>query len=233
MAVPELAAALPPSSGGRLAPALKLVKAPPDSQVGTPVRVFALLLVLAAIFGGLWMFVLAGAPPAPEPKVIVPWSQRTAAQKAAAVPALPAAKAAPAAKTAAPIAAAKPKPKPVAKAKPRKPAKPTVNKNLPKPVVAALEQSPVVVVSLYTPGSAVADMAKAEARAGALAAKAGFVEIDVHKQKQVGPLVVLFGVTHDPAVLVLRRPGDRVVQLDGFVDREAVAQAAASAAGAS
>jgi hypothetical protein len=229
MAMPELAAAPLHSSSGRLAPALKLVKAPPDSQVGTPVRVFGLVMVVAAVFGALWMFVLSGAPATPEPKVIVPWSQRAKAATPT-VPALPAAKAA-AGKKSAPAAKAAPvaKPKPAAKPKPRKPAKPVVNKNLPDRVIAALERNPIVVVSLFTPGSSVADMAKAEAKAGAQAAQAGFVEIDVHKQAQVAPLVLLFGVTHDPAVLVLRRPGDRVVQLDGFVDREAVAQAAVSA----
>jgi hypothetical protein len=37
-------------------------------------------------------------------------------------------------------------------------------------------------------------------------------------------------VIQDPAVLVLRPPGDLVVRIDGFADRDTVAQAAANAA---
>ena len=39
-----------------------------------------------------------------------------------------------------------------------------------------------------------------------------------------------YGVLQDPAVLVLRPPGSLVVRIDGFADRETVAQAALNAA---
>ena len=38
-----------------------------------------------------------------------------------------------------------------------------------------------------------------------------------------------YGVLQDPAVLVLRPPGDLIVRIDGFADRDTVAQAAANA----
>jgi hypothetical protein len=41
-----------------------------------------------------------------------------------------------------------------------------------------------------------------------------------------------YGVIQDPAVLVLKPPGDLVVRIDGFADRDTVAQAAVNAAAA-
>ena len=38
-----------------------------------------------------------------------------------------------------------------------------------------------------------------------------------------------YGVVQDPAVLVLRPPGDLIVRIDGFADRDTVAQAASNA----
>ena len=53
--------------------------------------------------------------------------------------------------------------------------------------------------------------------------------IDVTKN-EVDSLNARYGVIQDPAVLVLRPPGDLVVRIDGFADRDTVAQAAANAA---
>ena len=69
-----------------------------------------------------------------------------------------------------------------------------------------------------------------EARAGAEQAGSSFVRVDVRKD-EVASLNALYGVQQDPAVLVLRPPaGSLVVRLDGFADRETVAQAALNAA---
>ena len=87
-----------------------------------------------------------------------------------------------------------------------------------------------MVVSLFDPQARVDQISLAEASAGAKAAHAGFVPLDVLHQGQAGPLVRQLGVLPDPAVLVYRRPGDLVARFDGFADRDTVAQAVANAA---
>ena len=220
-AVPHTPPSLPT---GRLAPALRLVKAPPESQVGTPVRIFAIVLVVAALAGGLGMFVLGGpAESVAAPKVIVPYKDRkaAAATPAAATPAAtrtPAATAKPAAATPTPVAKPKPAPKP--------------DDGLPAKLTAALAANRTVVVALYSPDSSVAAMARAEAEAGAKQANVAFVALNVLVPKEIDELTATLGVMSEPAVLVFRRPGNVAVRLDGFADRELVAQAAASGAAA-
>jgi hypothetical protein len=99
-------------------------------------------------------------------------------------------------------------------------------------IAAALRGHDVVVVSLFDPQSRVDQISLAEASAGAKTAHAGFVPLDVLKQRQAGPLVRQLGVLPDPAVLVYRRPGDIVARFDGFADRDTVAQAVANVAAA-
>jgi hypothetical protein len=120
------------------------------------------------------------------------------------------------------------KPKPA----PRKPApKPIVLlPGLPPEVAAALRKHELVVVSLYDPQARVDRISLAEASAGAEVAHAGFVPLDVLRQRQAGPLMRQLGVLPDPAVLVYRRPGNLVARFDGFADRDTVAQAVANAA---
>jgi len=150
------------------------------------------------------------------------------APKAPAAPAK--AKAAPAAKAKAPAAKAnaKPaaaKPKPVAKPKPA----PVENPNgLPLDIARALMRNPVVVVSLYTPDGTVDDVAAGEAQAGAKEARAAFVALDVHDDRQVSALTKQMGVLEAPAVLIYTRPGTLAAHLEGFYDRDTVAQAVAN-----
>jgi hypothetical protein len=142
-----------------------------------------------------------------------------------------------AAKRAAPKvkAAKKPAVKPKAKPKAHKPA---VIDGMPSALALALRSRSVVVVSLYTPDSSVDAMATAEARNGARAADAAFVAFNVADEKVVSPLSsVLTGaptpadrVLDGPAVLVFVRPNSLFVRLNGFADRDTVAQAAANAA---
>ena len=99
-------------------------------------------------------------------------------------------------------------------------------------VATALRTHDVVVVSLFDPQARVDRISLAEASAGAKAAHAGFVPLDVLRQRLAGPLLRQLGVLPDPAVLVYRRPGDIVARFDGFADRDTVAQAAANAASA-
>ena len=134
---------------------------------------------------------------------------------------------------------AKPAPKPVAvpKAKPKVHV-PAVIGGMPSALALALRSHSVVVVSLYTPDASVDSMATDEARHGALAAHVGFVAFNVADEKIVAPLSsVLTGaptpadrVLDGPAVLVFVRPKALFVRLNGFADRDTVAQAAANAA---
>jgi hypothetical protein len=122
------------------------------------------------------------------------------------------------------------------------PKKVVPKKPVPKPIVllpglvpevaAALRSHDLVVVSLFDPQSRVDQISLAEASAGAKAAHAGLVPLDVLRQRQAGPLLRQLGVLPDPAVLVYRRPGDIVARFDGFADRDTVAQAVANAAAA-
>jgi hypothetical protein len=100
---------------------------------------------------------------------------------------------------------------------------------LPISIANALKSNAVVVVSLVVPGASVDELARAEAQAGARAAAAGFVTINVLDDKQGSPLAAKLGVLEAPAVLVYKRPDSLFVQLEGFADRETVAQAAANA----
>jgi hypothetical protein len=101
---------------------------------------------------------------------------------------------------------------------------------LPPAVARALLDHRVVVVSLYSPRAKVDGVALAEARAGAEAADAGFVRVNVLRQREIAALNTKIGVTYDPAVLVFRRPYELFVRLNGFADKETVAQAATDAA---
>jgi hypothetical protein len=132
--------------------------------------------------------------------------------------------------TTAPKAArpASPKPKPTHRAKP---AKPTVklNAGLPPALVRALTARRVAVVSLVTPDAGLDAMATLEAAAGARAAGASFVTVDVSRERQARPFAVMLGVLEAPTVLVFKRPGELFVRLDGFADLDMVAQAADNA----
>jgi hypothetical protein len=101
---------------------------------------------------------------------------------------------------------------------------------LPLKVALALTKHRVVVVSLSMGGVALDELAQRESEAGAEAASAGFVSLNVVKQREGGPLLTKLGVVDTPAVLVVRRRGSSVfAKLHGFVDRQTVEQAVADA----
>jgi hypothetical protein len=134
------------------------------------------------------------------------------------------------------VTPAKPATKPHAVAKPHH-AKPASNKfrgnqvysNLPGALQWQLAHHKVVVVSIYNRRSDVDSISVAEAHQGADDAKVGFLLVDVLDNKVAGILTALLpggGLLPDPGVLVYRAPGDIALRLDGFNDRDAVAQAA-------
>jgi hypothetical protein len=114
--------------------------------------------------------------------------------------------------------------------KTQKPSKPT-NKPSPQvsPLEGALRKHSVVVVLFYAPGDDYDTIQARETRAGALAAKAGFLALNVTKNQQVAALAAEYDVREAPATLVFTR-GPRVAyRVAGYMDRQAVAQAAADA----
>jgi outer membrane biosynthesis protein TonB len=193
-------------------------------KVSQPVRIFALVAALAALGGALFMFTQSrGAgevapipvpqptPPATPPKVakapVTPSKPKPV--KAAAKPAKP---------------APKPASKPATKSAPALPAT-----GFPVAVDRALAKHEVVVLSLVVPGSRVDELAAAEARAGAEAGGVGYLALNVLNEGVAHALLTKLEGVQDPSLLVVRRPGEVVLHLPGFVDRQTVAQAAANA----
>jgi hypothetical protein len=192
------------------------------------VKVFALLGVLATLALGAGMFVLGGQAEdvAFDEPLVLP-KKKTALVS---VPDVANKKTA----AAKPKAVAKPKPvaKPRAVAKPKPKPRPVVAPNgLPTMVMSALAANAVVVVSLFDDAAKIDPLAHGEAQAGAALANAGFVSLDVTRdQKAAEALMLKLGtVLRAPMVLVYTRPGELAVSLDGFRDRDTVAQAALNA----
>jgi hypothetical protein len=121
------------------------------------------------------------------------------------------------------------------KATPSKPAKfhgNPVYADLPAPLQWELSHHKVVVVSFYDPNANVDAISVAEAHAGAIAAGAGFLLVSVLDNKVAGILTALLpegGLLPEPGVIIYRAPGTIVLRMDGFADRDSVAQAAANA----
>jgi hypothetical protein len=98
---------------------------------------------------------------------------------------------------------------------------------LPVPIARALGRSRVVVVELSNPTSELDAIAFAEARAGAALAGVVFVPLNVLSQADVGALTEQFGqALPDPGLFIYMRPAKLALRIDGFVDKETVAQAA-------
>ena len=187
-----------------------------------PTRTLAPVLVLAVLGGIVATFMVARPPSSAvddTPSLVRPKLAKPAPVK----------KPAPA-KMKTPLAKAKPAPVPLAKPKPADPAAPAVDANgLPRVLSTALARNRVVVVGLHDPDSALDQMALAEARAGARAAGAGFVAINVFVEGQSRPLLELLGALENPGILVYRKPDVLFARMSGFADSETVAQAAANA----
>jgi outer membrane biosynthesis protein TonB len=213
-----------------------------------PTRALAPVIVLAILGGIVATFMVHRTLPTtaqgdlPTAAQLAKHPQQPAKPKAKAKPKKPVV-----AKTAAP---AKPKPKAKAPARPKAAVKPRVApvpaapvrkpveapkgdpvdaNGLPLVLSRALAKNPVTVVALYDPSAELDELALAEARAGAADAKAAFLAINVFNEPQVRPLAQLLGVLNSPSLLVYKRPNTLFVRIDGFSDRQTVAQAAANA----
>lgn len=193
-------------------------------------------VVVLAVLGGVVATFIVARPPSSAgdtPSLVKPKLANPVPVKK---PAPLKAKPKPAAKTPVKKPVVKPaaKPVPVVPAvEPAPPAEPAPvaddEGGLPKVLSAALADHRIVVVGLYDPDASVDEIALAEARAGARAAGAGFVALDVSAEAQSRPLLLLLGTLENPGVLVYLRPDVLFARIDGFADRETVAQAAANA----
>jgi len=193
-----------------------------DLTVSRPIKILALVAVIAAT-GGVGMLMLKPKPAATPPIVIT-----KAAAPATTTPAAPR-------RTATTSAAAKPA-APAHRASAHKAVRvarlPVVAKNgLPTAIDQALESHRIVVVSVFDPQSATDAISYAEARSGAADARAGFVGISLLDSPLAAALTSALpggGLLPAPGVLIYRRPGILVERIDGFTDRDVVAQAAAA-----
>jgi hypothetical protein len=107
-----------------------------------------------------------------------------------------------------------------------------VDATLPQALQWQLSQHKIVVVSVYDPNASVDAISVAEAHAGAVAAGAGFLLVNVLDNSLAGLLTGVLpggGLLPDPGVLIYRAPGTLALRIDGFADRDAIAQAAANA----
>jgi hypothetical protein len=199
--------------------------------VSPAIKVFALLgMVVALLMGGAF-FVMGGSQDtvaASQPLPALPTKKKV---KVAPSPAAAKKSATPAAKPT-PKAKSKPKPAPAVPS----PKKTELNRliatnGLPVSIMRALKAHGVVVVSLYGGGWKIDPLARDEAAAGARAAGVGFVGLDVTTAARAAEALMLKYDTifRAPAVLVFRGDGELALQLDGFRDRDTVAQAAANA----
>jgi hypothetical protein len=184
--------------------------------VSRPIRIFALVALIAAL-GGAAMLSLqkkhnANVPvvATTPPKAATTSRPATHTSTTAPAPATAAKPAKPAKKTPAPVVAAN---------------------GLPTTLADALHSHKIVVVSVFDPQSSTDAISYAEAKAGAGDAGAGFVGISVLDNPVAGALTSVLpggGLLPEPGILIYRRPDTLVQLINGFADRDVVAQAAAA-----
>lgn len=210
-----------------------------DLTVSRPVKILALVLVIAGVGGIASLQLLGKSSGAASGSAQLSVAQirarahgtsttarttaaPTPAKKHAVAPAKHAAPARPATTTTAPAApAAPPKPKPTVAAD-----------GLPIALADALRQHPVVVVSIFDPQSQTDAVSYAEAQAGAGDAGAGFLGVSVLDDSVAGPLTAALpggGLLPLPGLLVYRAPSTLVELIKGFADRDSVAALAVNA----
>ena len=213
-------------------------------NVSAPIKVFALVGLLAAlVLGGGMMFLGRGTTDVDAAPAVLPTKKKAGLAEAPAAAKKVAPKANAAAKKpvertspASTTATATPAPKPAVKKK-ATPAPASreyrgiATNGLPMQIAVALRSEDVVVVALWGTGGKIDGLSRDEARAGARAAGAGFVALNVidHAREAEALTLQVGSLLRAPAVLVFTRPKTVANRLDGFRDRESVAQAALDA----
>jgi hypothetical protein len=182
-----------------------------NATISPPVRVFALVGLLAATAFAAYFFLFSGVQTEPA-------AAETPAVTPATVPSTPKSKPGSPRRVQQTRTQAKPAVRPGSR-----PGARAATSGLPAAVQRAFRANRVVVVSVYMPGAAVDAHVRAQARAGAARARAGFVALSATSQRLVAPIIAKAGVLPQPAVVVLRRPGVVVATL-GVTDSGTVAQ---------
>lgn len=207
--------------------------------VSPAVKIFALVGVLGALVLGLGMVLMGGETEAEPAAIALPTKKQGVldAPARAKKVASQATAAAAAKKAALTPAKTKPAAKPAAPAKAAKPAvaKPAVRliapNGLPNSIMVSLRSHNVVVVSLWGTGGKIDAMSRDEAAAGAAAVGAGFVSLNVlARGREAEALTLKLGtMLRAPTVLLFTSGGKLANTLEGFRDRETVAQSALNA----
>jgi hypothetical protein len=175
------------------------------ATLSPPIRVFAGIGVLAAIGLGLFFFVLgrSGATDVGTTAPLTTHAQKKSEGQRA----------------------------PTSRAQTKKPATARVRtpaSGFPAAVDRAFRKHRVVVLVVFMPRSPVDAVVLGEARAAAIATRAGYVPVNALNGRAAGLLLAKTGVLPDPAVVVIRRPGIVTATL-GVTDRATVVQAVAEA----
>lgn len=198
-----------------------------ELTVGRPVKILALILVIAGV-GGVASLQMLGKSSSASASAALSVAQVRARAHSLSHTGARRAKPSTTTTPARPAHVSKPAPvRTVAKT----PAPVVAPNGLPIVLVDALRAHRVVVVSIFDPQSQTDAVSYAEARAGAAAAGVGFLGVSVLDDTVAGPLTAALpggGLLPDPGVLVYRAPGTLVQRVDGFNDRDSVAQLAVS-----
>ena len=208
--------------------------------VSPAVKIFALVGVLGALVLGLGMMLMGGETEAEPTAIALPTKKQgvldaparakkvaaqakaaQAAKKAVATPAV----AKPTAKVVKPAA------KPAKAAAPKPAVRVVATNGLPNSIMVSLRSHNVVVVSLWGTGGKIDAMSRDEAAAGAAAVGAGFVSLNVlESSREAEALTLKLGtMLRAPTVLLFTSGGKLANTLEGFRDRETVAQSALNA----
>jgi len=208
-------------------------------QLGLPVRIVGLVGLLLALAVGAWTFAAGGSSTSKDTGTA---SASTSKQVGSVAQNPIAAAHSVATKLSAHnrnTAAGKPDVVPKTQTKPahavtmharKSPAPAKATGGTPTTIASVLRHHRVAVVLLYDPHAKVDSLSVGEAQLGAGRAHAGFLRVDVSKQKQIEAFAKTYGILPVPTVLFFARPGKLVQKLVGFADQETVAQAALNAA---
>jgi len=222
------------------------------AQLSAPVRIVALVGLLAAMGVAMWTLVLSrngesaassASPASPETAAVVKdpvaaakavagkldaHNRATAAEKSDTVKpdtAAPTRAAAPSVRAVKPAKAAAPAP-----ARPAHHAAATPRTKHATSIATLLRHHRVVVVLLYDPQSKIDSYSVGETELGAANAHAGFLRVNVLNRRQSEVFAKTYQSLQTPTVLFFTRGGKLVQKLTGFADHESVAQAATNAA---
>ena len=222
------------------------------AQIGAPVRIVALVGLVAALGVVMWTFVIGRnggnsaassaqktAPVVKDPVALAKSvASRLDAHNRATAAGRPDTAPSPA-KVVHPASASTHAAVPVhaAAATPARPAQRTAHHTPLTPeakrvatIASLFRHHRVVVVLLYDPQSKIDSYSVGETELGAANAHAGFLRVNVLNARQSEPFATTYQSLQTPAVLFFARGGKLVQKLTGFADHESVTQAATNAA---